>query len=215
MITRKELKQQALDNLSGNWTMPVLATLIYVVITAVPRTLVNLGNPPELFDPVTSAILVTVGFLLAIFLAPMEYGFSVSFLRFCKGNTLTVKEMFDASFGDYAKAFVCGLVVGVFILLWCLLLIIPGIIKALAYSMTFFISDEHPELTILQCIDESERMMQGHKWELFLLMLSFIGWFLLAILTLGIGFLWLRPYARVAKVKFYEQLKLENAAKVE
>ncbi|MBQ0128712.1 MAG: DUF975 family protein [bacterium] len=214
MITRKELRQQALDALSGKWTMPVLATLIYIAITAVPRILTNLGKPPYLFEPVTNAILITTGFILLIFLLPLEYGFGVSFLRFCKGNTLTVKEMFDASFGDYAKAFVRAFVTSFFVFLWTLLLIVPGFIKALAYSMTFFISDEHPEWTTLQCIDESERMMKGHKWELFLLILSFIGWFLLALLSLGIGFLWLRPYIHVTKAKFYEQLKLENCDEI-
>lgn len=67
MITRKELRQQALDTLSGKWTMPVLATLIYIAITAVPRILTNLGKPPYLFEPVTNAILITTGFILLIF----------------------------------------------------------------------------------------------------------------------------------------------------
>lgn len=214
MITRKELKQQALDNLSGNWTMPVLATLIYVAISEVPRVLINLADSPFGLESLTLAVLVTAGFLLMIFLLPLGYGFEVSFLRFCKGNTLSIREMFDASFGDYAKAFARAFVTGFFIFLWALLLIIPGIIKSLAYSMTFYISDEHPEWTTLQCIDESERMMQGHKWELFLLKLSFIGWILLAILSLGIGFLWLIPYMRTTMVKFYGQLKLENAVEI-
>ncbi len=214
MITRKELKTTSPWQSVGQLDNASISSFDICCHNRISTVFAHLREFPCQFEPVTLAVFVTVGFVLTIFLIPLEYGYEVSFLRFCKGNTLTIKEMFDTFFGDYAKAFVRVLVVSIFIFLWSLLLIIPGIIKSLAYSMSFFISDEHPEMTTLQCIDESERMMKGHKWELFILKLSFIGWILLAILTLGIGFLWLAPYMHTTKVKFYEQLKLENVAEV-
>lgn len=72
--------------------------------------------------------------------------------------------------------------------------------------MAPFICEDHPELTENECIDKSKEMMNGHKWDLFLLDLSFIGWYLLGIVSLGIGLLWVLPYYNSARVKFYEQL---------
>ena len=73
--------------------------------------------------------------------------------------------------------------------------------------MTVFIAEDEPQLSPMECIDKSMAMMKGHKWQLFLLDLSFIGWFILCMLTFGIGFLWLTPYQGMAHVVFYEQLK--------
>ena len=92
-------------------------------------------------------------------------------------------------------------------LLWTLLLVIPGIIKGYAYSMTPYVMNDHPELDAEDCIHESRMIMRGHKWKLFCLDLSFIGWAILCLFTLGIGFLWLQPYMESSHAKFYEELK--------
>jgi uncharacterized membrane protein len=97
-----------------------------------------------------------------------------------------------------------------FICLWTCLLIIPGIIKGLAYSMTPFILEEKPELSAYDAIKYSEKLMKGHKTELFLLYLSFIGWAILCVFTFGIGYLWLAPYIYVTLCEFYEDLKKET-----
>ncbi len=114
------------------------------------------------------------------------------------------------NFANYKRAFLVPLIVFIYTVLWSLLLIIPGIIKSLSYSMTYFISKDHPEYTINECIEESMRIMKGNKWRLFILQLSFIGWILLTILTLGIGILWLLPYMYITIVHFYEEIKNEN-----
>lgn len=94
-------------------------------------------------------------------------------------------------------------------LLWSLLLIIPGIVKACSYAMTPYILYDNPKLQGNAAIELSMRMMRGHKMKLCVLYLSFIGWFLLCILTLGIGFLWLKPYVQASKAAFYEDVKEE------
>jgi len=94
-----------------------------------------------------------------------------------------------------------------FILLWSLLLIIPGIIAALSYSMTFYILADDNSIGAMDAINKSKKMMYGYKWKYFCLGLRFLGWAILCILRLGIGFLWLSPYVHVSVTKFYEDIK--------
>ena len=96
-----------------------------------------------------------------------------------------------------------------FTFLWALLLIVPGIIKSFSYAMTPFILIDNPELTANEAIDRSRAMMRGHKFDLFWLLLSFIGWFILCMLTLGIGFFWLIPYTYTSVAGFYKDVKAE------
>ena len=102
---------------------------------------------------------------------------------------------------------------GLFIVLWSLLFLIPGIIKSFSYAMTPFILVERPELSANAAINESRRLMKGRKFDLFYLYLSFIGWFILSILSLGIGFLWLGPYVQTSLAAFYADVKAEKAEK--
>lgn len=101
-----------------------------------------------------------------------------------------------------------------FTFLWTLLLVVPGIIKAISYSQTLFIAIDNPEISANDAIDKSKEMMNGYKWKYFLLALSFIGWIILGIFTLGIGFLWIIPYISIANAKFYEDLKNQTTAPV-
>ena len=116
--------------------------------------------------------------------------------------------LFDG-FRDFGRIFLTLFLQGVYTLLWTLLLIIPGIVKAYSYAMTSYILYDNPELQGNAAIEKSMRMMRGHKLELFLLHLSFIGWALLCILTLGIGLFWLVPYVQASQAAFYEDVKEE------
>lgn len=108
---------------------------------------------------------------------------------------------------DYWKtAAVAKLLQSVCVLLWSLLLIIPGIIATYSYAMTEFILSEHPDLTASEAIAQSKEMMSGNRWRLFCLHFSFIGWDILSSLTLGIGNLWLRPYKQAANAAFYREI---------
>ena len=100
-------------------------------------------------------------------------------------------------------------------MLWTFLFIIPGIIKAFAYALTPYLLVDCPDLSALQCIKLSNEMMKGHKFDLFYLYLSFIGWILLAILTLGIGMLWLIPYMQTSTASFYLDVKAQYQQKLE
>ncbi|MDF2558411.1 MAG: hypothetical protein K0R71_2239 [Bacillales bacterium] len=95
-----------------------------------------------------------------------------------------------------------------FIVFW-ILIMVPIIIKSISYSQTLFILKDKPELTSLETITTSKKMMAGYKWKYFTLYLSFIGWAFLCLLTLGIGFLWLVPYVQTSLAEFYNQLSGE------
>ncbi|BCR35359.1 DUF975 family protein [Mariniplasma anaerobium] len=102
---------------------------------------------------------------------------------------------------------VANILMGIFIFLWTLLLIIPGIIKIYAYSMTHYVIAENPEIDFMDAIKKSEEMMKGHKFRLFKLQFSFIGWFILGVLTFGVGFLFVYPYYSLAQANFYIDLR--------
>jgi uncharacterized membrane protein len=106
--------------------------------------------------------------------------------------------------GDLA---LLGFLKNLFIILWSLLFVIPGIVKTYSYAMAYYIKYDHPEYNWKMCIDESRRMMDGHKWRLFCLHFSFIGWELLGALAFGIGTLWVTPYKQAAEANFYDDLK--------
>ena len=95
---------------------------------------------------------------------------------------------------------------GLYIFLWSLLLIVPGIMAAYSYAMTPFILTENPDMTANEAISASKELMRGSRWRLFCLEFSFIGWGILCVLTLGIGSLWLKPYEQAAYAAFYREI---------
>jgi len=191
-----ELRTAARQALTNKWGMAVVSTLVYMVIVAV------------------AGMIPIVGSLAGIFVGiPLGYGFTVLFLKGFRGEGLAVDKLFNG-FKDYGRILGTMFLMGVYTFLWSLLLIIPGIIKSYSYRLTPFILNDEPELSFNAAIEKSMAMMNGNKMKLFLLDLSFIGWILLAILTLGIGYLWLVPYMATSTAAFYEDLKKEAAPAV-
>ena len=113
----------------------------------------------------------------------------------------------DSARGDLAGNLVTGLLYNVYIFLWTLLFIIPGIVKGCAYAMTFYIKNENPGMSASEAIRESEKMMEGYKMKYFLLQLSFIGWMIVGAFCFGIGTLWVGAYIETSRAVFYEELK--------
>lgn len=135
------------------------------------------------------------------------------FLKITKGETVTVGNIFYG-FEDLWTAIKAQLFINLFISLWSLLLIIPGIVKAYAYSMTFFILAENKGMPVLEAITLSRKMMDGHKMDLFLLFLSFIGWFLLVVITFSIAGIWVYPYFYATVTNFYLSVKEDYMSKL-
>ena len=205
MPSNKEIRTAAKATLSGRWLNPVLCTLVYMLIAGVCSAISNCS------EEMTALGLVGLALTLLIVL-PLGFGYDVAFLRHVRGDEDDdlVTRPFKA-FNQYGRYLGTALLMTVFIFLWTLLLIVPGIIMSIAYAMTPFIMHDHPELSARECIAKSKEMMRGYKWKFFLLGLSYIGWILLCILTLGILTLWISPWMTCSYVKFYEELKARKA----
>jgi uncharacterized membrane protein len=152
----------------------------------------------------------SMGIIGMLITGPIAVGIAYAFIKLVRGMDLQLQDMFYG-FETFVPAFVQKLLSTIFIFLWFLLLIVPGIIKALAYSMAPYILADNPEMNGLDSITASKEMMDGHKGRLFCLYLSFTGWFLLAVLTGFIGLIFLAPYVTTAKTVFYQDL-LDNKA---
>ena len=120
-------------------------------------------------------------------------------------SKVSVGDIF-VGFKKLGGTLVIYLLTSLFTFLWSLLFIIPGIIKSYSYSMAMYVYKDHPELSAKECINLSKQMMDGHKWDLFCLHISYFGWILLSILTCGILFLWVRPKMQQAEYLFYKEV---------
>ena len=193
-------KNRALSALENKWGNFVLITFVYGFIIGITQVLSGDKDSP--------AILHLIGLVLFILALPLTWGFQTLFLGAVRGGEATAKDMFEGYNKElFSRVLTTTLLYYVYVFLWSLLLLIPGCIKSYSYAMTPYILKDNPEMKNNAAIEESMRMMDGHKLELFLLDLSFIGWAILSILTCCIGFLWLTPYMNMARVNFYEDLK--------
>lgn len=144
---------------------------------------------------------------LSLLALPMTFALEVAFLVASRQKAAPkVETLFTVYRDNFKNAFLIPLLVGLFTYLWTLLFVIPGIIMGYAYSMAIFVSKDHPELTPMEAIRKSKELMRGHKWDLFVLDLSFIGWILLCILTCGLGIFFLLPYVEMAHAEFYREI---------
>ena len=213
MKTNQDYKNEALAALKGNWASAVVATLVYVLVALVCTGGGELGGFFH-FSPGTIVSVAGASVLLAFFIiGPVEVGYVNSMRRlYEEGNGDLTSGMFEAAFRNYLHIVWVYFVMVVKVFLWSLLLIVPGIIKSFSYAMTPYIMVEHPEYSASEAINASREMMRGHKWELFCLYVSFIGWAFLSVITCCIGFFWLEPYISVSQAAFYKELKNGRAA---
>ena len=196
MKTRQEIKTAAKANLGGSifanpWLMGLLVCFLSSLILSTVASF-------------------TFG-LAAIFLAgPLAYGLALAFLKNSRGGELDVRDLFEGFSKDFGGTMVLGLMQSILVFLWSLLFIIPGIIKSYAYSMAFYVKVDHPEMGWQECLKESERLMNGHKMDLFVQHLSFIGWIIVGSFVCGIGTLWVSPYISASDAVFYNSLLEEQ-----
>lgn len=195
MKQASELRAEAREALKGMWGSSAVMVFVYEVLVSAAS--VAIGNVTHGSGSV----------LAAMALAPMAYALNIAFLRLYRKDPQELGYLFQ-EFNN--RVYLTSILATLYTMLWFMLLIIPGIIKAYSYSMTYYVLEDNPDLSGDKAIEESMRLMDGHKWELFRLHLSFIGWALLCILTLGIGILWLIPYMNTAQAAFYENLKAEE-----
>jgi uncharacterized membrane protein len=187
-IDNTALMTKAREALKGKWGIATGGSFIYILITMV------VGAPKD------------IGNILSLLIdGPMLLGLAVFSLALARKQEVQISQLF-VGFNEYVRTLSAYLLMMIFILLWALLFIIPGIIMALAYSQTFFILAEDKTISPRDAMRKSQAMMEGHKEGFFVLGLRFFGWVLLSVLTFGIGFIWLLPYIQVTMALFYEEV---------
>lgn len=225
----KDFRQKARDALRGRWTLAVVTTLVATLLgawTNYPNVISNIINneerytkyldlPQELIVLLPTILVIAIIWSLIVFFigASIDIGYCRFLLNMINDKEASFNDIFSA-FSLFWRAIAMRLLMVIYTFLWFLLLIIPGILAALSYAMAPFIMAENPDIGADEAISESKIMMDGNKWRLFCLELSFIGWGILNIFTLGIGSLWLGPYISTARAAFYIEVsgkQLENA----
>lgn len=189
--SNKILMIQARESLKNKWGLAIGTTLLYTIIICGLQAISGIGF---------LAMLVVSG--------PMAYGVTKFSLLLSRGQDARLEQIFDG-FYNFKRNMIAYLIVLGYTILWLLCLIIPGIIAALSYSMTFYILNDDEYITPKEATEKSKLMMNGYKLKLFYLYLWFLLLALLCIITLGLGFLLLLPYMQITIAKFYDDIKDE------
>jgi len=189
----KALMTQARESLNGNWG---IAIITYIISTAI---MVGIQ-----FIPILGSI---IGLLIS---GAISIGLAIFALSLSRDENAQIAQIFDG-FPKFLVGLGTYILICIFIILWSLLLIIPGIIAGFRYSQVWFILSEDEGIGAMDAISKSKEMMVGNKWKLFCLYCRFIGWGILCVFTLGVGVIVLYPYVGVSVAKFYDDLKKENS----
>ena len=202
-MDRKTLKENAKASLKGKYGDAILLMIIYGLIMGAVSGICGgilgaTGIAENTAESISSVITIVVECLFIL-------GVNSYILKLSRNEEVEWKELFSKT-NLFLPALLITLLVSIFVTLWSLLLIIPGIIAALSYSQVFFVKLDNPEMQTMDVLKKSKELMNGHKMDYFVLLLSFIGWLILGLFTLGILYLWLIPYMSVTEANFYNEL---------
>ena len=226
-LDNKVIKSNARDFIRGRlwmfWSVLLVVGIIESLANSLPQwifgdRLSNLsdiiaGNPDNIPKEISSSVFgwyYVLNVLITIVLIPLNIGVAQNVLAWSRGEDV---NKWKVLFGGFNSAKIFFKQVGVAVLntvlcaLWAILLIVPGIIKGLAYSMYPYVLRDEPDLSVWQTLKKSEAIMKGYKGKLFLMYLSFVGWFILGAFTFGILYIWLTPYVMTSTVKFYDDVR--------
>lgn len=189
---RGEIKRNARAQFQNNaWgKFALIYTGIWIIIGLVSRLLASIP-------------LLNILFTLAV-TGLVSYGTVDVLRKICRGQDFTINDFLPTE--NLSSMLALTFVKDIYLFLWSLLFAIPGLIKAYSYSQVYYIANENPGLSIDEVITQSREMMDGHKWELFCLEFSYLGWLILCVLTLGILTLWVGPKMELAKYTFYRNI---------
>jgi uncharacterized membrane protein len=161
--------------------------------------------------------IAALGFILSVATIIVTGPFALSriniYSKVFRHAKVTVGDCFSGFKANFGKAIGVSLLMGVYIFLWMLIPfagVFIAFVKACAYSMSMYVLQDNPYMSVTECITESQRIMDGRKGKYFLLILSFIGWTILAMLTLGILYIWLIPYMNASMYNFYIDAKFNG-----
>lgn len=214
-----QIREQAREALKGKWGKGALITLAYFVFAFA------LGFVNALFEQ-GSTMYSLIEIAITIIQVPIAFGFIYSFIKLKRNEEVKAFDFLSLGFSNFKRSWVISLRVVLktivpFIVMVVSIMLSTGalvglilfqvsyiwmMLKILYYSLTTFIAYDNPNMTSSEVVNESRRMMEGNRWKIFVLSLSFIGWIILTVCTFGIGYFWLLPYMQVASICFYESL---------
>jgi uncharacterized membrane protein len=195
MLANKEIQAQAKAVLKGHLGLAIGGLIIYMVILIV-----------------ASAIPI-VGWVGSFVIGgPLTVGIAMFFIKMVRKEQVDIPIIFEGLKNNFINNMVAYILMIVFIVLWSLLLIVPGIIAAFGYAMTFFILADNPAMSGYDALQKSKAMMKGKKGKLFCLYFRFFFWILLGCITFGLAFIYVGPYMYMAVARFYEDIKDESIA---
>ena len=226
-LDNKVIKSNARDFIRGRlwmfWSVLLVVGIIESLANSLPQWIfgdrlsnisdIIAGNPDNIPKEISSSVFgwyYVLNVLITIVLIPLNIGVAQNVLAWSRGDDV---NKWKVLFGGFNSAKIFFKQVGVVVLntilcaLWAILLIVPGIIKGLAYSMYPYVLRDEPDLSVWQTLKKSEAIMKGYKGKLFLMYLSFVGWFILGAFTFGILYIWLTPYVMTSTVKFYDDVR--------
>lgn len=226
-LDNKVIKSNARDFIRGRlwmfWSVLLVVGIIESLANSLPQWIfgdrlsnisdIIAGNPDNIPKEISSSVFgwyYVLNVLITIVLIPLNIGVAQNVLAWSRGEDV---NKWKVLFGGFNSAKIFFKQVGVVVLntilcaLWAILLVVPGIIKGLAYSMYPYILRDEPDLSVWQTLKKSEAIMKGYKGKLFLMYLSFVGWFILGAFTFGILYIWLTPYIMTSTVKFYDDVR--------
>lgn len=226
-LDNKVIKSNARDFIRGRlwmfWSVLLVVGIIESLANSLPQWIfgdrlsnisdIIAGNPDNIPKEISSSVFgwyYVLNVLITIVLIPLNIGVAQNVLAWSRGEDV---NKWKVLFGGFNSAKIFFKQVGVVVLntilcaLWTILLVVPGIIKGLAYSMYPYVLRDEPDLSVWQTLKKSEAIMKGYKGKLFLMYLSFVGWFILGAFTFGILYIWLTPYVMTSTVKFYDDVR--------
>lgn len=205
-IPNREITARARETLRGNWGNAILISVLIPVIFGIFQMIVKYAfNRSAGFTlPAIMLVIISVSTVIANFYSSMAV--PVWFLFLQRREPVTATEAFCTAFSRFWTAFLSGILAGLIVFLKLLLFIIPGILAAYDYILVYFCIADDPCLSPGQALKRSRAIMHGHRWQFFCFSWRFVGWAILCLLTLGIGFIWLIPYITAAMTEFYRSV---------
>ena len=199
-MNRAELKQNARYSLISNFSETLKILLLYLGIsfaTALGTGLLSL----------VGEVATLIAYVIAIAISGLLYmGYNSFFLKVARDEEVTYKELFSKT-KMFWSCIGISLLIGLFTTLWTFLLIIPGIIASINYSFVYLVKLDNPELKVMEVLNKSKEIMDGHKWDFFVLLISFLFWYIIGFFTFGLLYLWLIPYMQITFANFYDEIK--------
>ena len=199
MISRSELKRGAKSQLANYWGVSIGIMIVCILVSYIPELL-------SYIDPESATIAILIPIISLVITGPLAIGQSRFFINLANRENPKFSDLWFG-FNNILRSVGVTLLVGVAVCIGTILFIIPGIIVSFMYSQVYYIMAENPDISVLDCLRESARIMKGHKMELFILELSFLGWIILTALTCGIAGLYVLPYYSATLANFYLEIK--------